>query len=94
MKLLEDEKTVPDKNEELSDNNTIRITNESEETVEEATEVESSVNITAEEILASYDNIVEKIVTEQETIPFETVTKDVSSGASQKQDKVVQEGKK
>ena len=91
--LLEDEKTVPDKNEELSDNNTIRITNESEETVEEATEVESSVNITAEEILASYDNIVEKIVTEQETIPFETVTKDVSSGASQKQDKVVQEGK-
>ena len=91
--LLEDEKTVPDKNEELSDNNTIRITNESEETVEEATEVESSVNVTAEEILASYDNIVEKIVTEQETIPFETVTKDVSSGASQKQDKVVQEGK-
>ena len=91
--LLEDEKTVPDKNEELSDNNTIRITNESEETVEEATEVESSVNITAEEILASYDNIVEKIVTEQETILFETVTKDVSSGASQKQDKVVQEGK-
>ena len=91
--LLEDEKTVPDKNEELSDNNTIRITKESEETVEEATEVESSVNITAEEILASYDNIVEKIVTEQETIPFETVTKDVSSGASQKQDKVVQEGK-
>lgn len=91
--LLEDEKTVPDKNEELSDNNTIRITKESEETVEEATEVESSVNVTAEEILASYDNIVEKIVTEQETIPFETVTKDVSSGASQKQDKVVQEGK-
>lgn len=91
--LLEDEKTVPDKNSELTDNKTIRITKETEEVVEEAEEVESSQNITAEEVLASYDNIVEKIVTEQVKIPFETVKKDVSSGASQKQDKVVQEGK-
>lgn len=91
--LLEDEKTVPDKNSELTDNKTIRITKETEEVVEEAEEVESSQNITAEEVLASYDNIVEKIVTEQLKIPFETVKKDVSSGASQKQDKVVQEGK-
>ncbi len=91
--LLEDEKTVPDKNSELTDNKTIRITKETEEVVEEAEEVESSQNITAEEVLASYDNIVEKIITEQVKIPFETVKKDVSSGASQKQDKVVQEGK-
>ena len=91
--LLEDEKTVPDKNSELTDNKTIRITKETEEVVEEAEEVESSQNITAEEILASYDNIVEKIVTEQVKIPFETVKKDVSKGSSQKQDKVVQEGK-
>lgn len=91
--LLEDEKTVPDKNSELTDNKTIRITKESEEIVEEAEEVESSQNITAEEVLASYDNIVEKIVTEQVKIPYETVKKDVSSGASQKQDKVVQQGK-
>ena len=77
--LLEDEKTVPDKNSELTDNKTIRITKETEEVVEE--------------VLASYDNIVEKIITEQVKIPFETVKKDVSSGASQKQDKVVQEGK-
>lgn len=91
--LLEDEKTVPDKNSEITDNKTIRITKETEEVVEEAEEVESSQNITAEEVLASYDNIVEKIITEQVKIPFETVKKDVSSGASQKQDKVVQEGK-
>lgn len=91
--LLEDEKTVPDKNSELTDNKTIRITKETEEVVEEAEEVESSQNITAEEVLASYDNIVEKIIIEQVKIPFETVKKDVSSGASQKQDKVVQEGK-
>ena len=91
--LLEDEKTVPDKNSELTDNKTIRITKETEEVVEEAEEVESSQNITAEEVLASYDNIVEKIVTEQVKIPFETVKKDVSSGSKQKQDKVVQQGK-
>ena len=91
--LLEDEKTVPDKNSELTDNKTIRITIETEEVVEEAEEVENSQNITAEEVLASYDNIVEKIVTEQVKIPFETVKKDVSSGSKQKQDKVVQQGK-
>lgn len=91
--LLEDEKTVPDKNSELTDNKTIRITKETEEVVEEAEQVESSQNITAEEVLASYDNIVEKRVTEQVKIPFETVKKDVSSGSKQKQDKVVQQGK-
>lgn len=91
--LLEDEKTVPDKNSELTDNKTIRITKDTEEVVEEAEEVENSQNITAEEVLASYDNIVEKIVTEQVKIPFETVKKDVSSGSKQKQDKVVQQGK-
>lgn len=91
--LLEDEKTVPDKNSELTDNKTIRITKETEEVVEEAEEVENSQNITAEEVLASYDNIVEKMVTEQVKIPFETVKKDVSSGSKQKQDKVVQQGK-
>ena len=91
--LLEDEKTVPDKNSELTDNKTIRITKETEEVVEEAEEVENSQNITAEEVLASYDNIVEKIVIEQVKIPFETVKKDVSSGSKQKQDKVVQQGK-
>lgn len=91
--LLEDEKTVPDKNSELTDNKTIRITKETEEVVEEAEEVENSQNITAEEVLASYDNIVEKIVTEQVKIPFETVKKDVSSCSKQKQDKVVQQGK-
>lgn len=91
--LLEDEKTVPDKNSELTDNKTIRITKETEEVVEEAEEAENSQNITAEEVLASYDNIVEKIVTEQVKIPFETVKKDVSSGSKQKQDKVVQQGK-
>ena len=91
--LLEDEKTVPDKNSELTDNKTIRITKETEEVVEEAEEVENSQNITAEEVLASYDNIVEKIVTEQVKIPFETVKKDVSSCSKQKQDIVVQQGK-
>ena len=35
-----------------------------------------------EEILDSYSPIIEKIVTEQEEIPFETVTKDVSNGST------------
>ena len=48
--------------------------------------------VTIEEILQSYDSIVEKIIKEQITIPYETVTKDVSTGTGTKQDKVVQKG--
>ncbi len=92
--LLEDEKVTPDTSEELSDNNTITISKESEELVddEEAEVIERSSEITAEEILDSYSEIVEKIVVEKEKIPYETITKDVSSGSGKKQNSVIQEG--
>lgn len=90
--LAEDEKAVPDLEEELSDNNTIKIIQKTEEEIELPDVVESSEDVTAEEILSSYDTITEKIEVEKVTIPYETVTKNVATGTGAKQDKVVQYG--
>lgn len=92
--LLEDEKVTPDTTEEISDNNTIIISKESEEiiTEEESEVIETSSEITAEEILDSYSEIIEKIVVEEETIPYETITKDISTGSGSKQNTVIQQG--
>lgn len=82
--VLEDEKVVPSLEEELSDNKTITITKGSKE--------EKKENISAEEILQSYTQIVEKIITEEIEIPYETITKDISNGSYATQNRVVQTG--
>ena len=87
--LLEDEKVTPDTTEELSDNNTIIISKESED----VEKVEKSSEVSTDDILNNYSKIIEKIVVEKETIPYETITKDVTTGSGTKQDRVVQEGK-
>ena len=84
--VLDGESVTPDIDEELSDNKTITIT-------KGATEADTDDNyMSAEEILASYTQIVEKVVTEEVEIPFETVTKDVSNGSSTTQNRVIQKG--
>ena len=87
--LLENEKVTPKASEELSDNNTIIISTENIEVTEK---VEKSSEITAEEVLDNYSKIVEKIVVEEEKIPYETITKDVTTGSGAKQDSVIQKG--
>ena len=89
--LLEDEKVTPSLSEEISDNNTIIISNENEN-IEVSEVIEKSTDVTTEDVLNNYSKIVEKIVVEKETIPYETVTKDVTTGSGKKQDKVVQKG--
>ena len=84
--VLDGESVTPAIDEELSDNKTITIT-------KGATEANTDEDyMSAEEILASYTQIVEKVVTEEVEIPFETVTKDVSNGSSTTQNRVVQNG--
>ena len=84
--VLEGENVTPGIDEELSDYKTITIT-------KGASESKSDEDyMSAEEILASYTQIVEKIVTEEVEIPYETVTKDVSNGSSSTQNRVVQKG--
>lgn len=89
--LLPDEKVVPNQEEELSDNHTIRILKQDEEVEELAEESNEEINV---DLLLeeNYAPIVEKIITEQEIIPYETITKDVSGSSESKQDKVVQQG--
>ena len=89
--LLEDEKVTPDTSEELSDNNTIIISKESEN-IEISEIIEKSSDITEEDVLDNYTAIVEKIVVEEEKIPYETITKDVTTGSGTKQDRVIQQG--
>ena len=84
--VLDGESVTPSIDEELSDNKTITIT-------KGATEANTDEDyMSAEEILASYTQIVEKVVTEEVEIPYETVTKDVSNGSSTTQNRVVQNG--
>lgn len=91
--LLPEESVYPSKESKLSDNNTIRISKEKIEEPVVATETVSSEDVTVENLLASYDSIVEKIEVIQETIPYETITKDVSNSSSTTREKVVQNGK-
>lgn len=84
--VLEGESVTPDINSELSDNKTITITKGTKLAEEEQS------YMSAEEILASYTHIVEKVVTQEIEIPFETVTKDISNGGESTQDRVVQVG--
>lgn len=89
--LLEDEKVTPNADEELSDNKTIVISQSGETTVV-SPEIENSSNITTEDVLQNYSTIVEKMVTEKVNIPYETITRDVSTSSGTKQDSVVQQG--
>lgn len=89
ISLEEDEVAVPGLEEEISENKTIRIVNETDAILEKA---EEEKVISSEEILSSYGTIVEKLVTEQEVIPFETITKE-ATGEGTKQNKVIKKGK-
>lgn len=84
--ILDGETVTPDIDSDLTDNKTIIIKKGEKQEQAEA------LYFSAEEILQSYTSIVEKIVTVQEEIPFETITKDVSNGNESTQDRVVQQG--
>lgn len=90
--LLEEENVIPSLDGNIADNNTIRITKD--EVINTTTEVvQTSSDITAEQLIAeNYDNIVEKIVVETASIPYETETKDLSTGTAAKQEVVKQKG--
>lgn len=91
--LLPEESVIPNKDSDLSDNKTIKISKDEMQTVKIAETSENSDNITVDSLLKSYEAIVEKIETVQEVIPYETITKDVSENDSNKRETVVQQGK-
>lgn len=91
--LLPEESVIPSKDSELTDNKTIRISKEEVKEVIVAEEIVSSEDVTIDTLLQEYDSIIEKIVTVQEEIPYETITKDVSDSATSKKETVIQKGK-
>ena len=88
----DDEKVTPSLDDDITDRNKIVITNKSEQEVQIAKLSESGVETSLNDILKSYSPIMEKIVVEQETIPYETITKDVSQGSEDTKNKVIQQG--
>ena len=93
--LLDNEVVIPSLESNISDNKTIKITTENNiNNVKTAETVETSNNeVTAEQLLEqNYNNVVEKIITEQTAIPFETETKDLSTGNAGKKEVVKQNG--
>ncbi len=91
--VLPEESVIPDINSSISDNKTIRITTESNLATKTTEVVEESSDVTVESLLEeNYNNVVEKLVVEQNVIPFETETKDVSTGKGSKKEVVKQKG--
>ena len=91
--VLEDnQKTIPDLNEEISSGQSIQITDKSYNEVQIAKISEEGAQTSLDELLENYAPITEKIVVEQVTIPYETVTKN-SETSGDTTNKVLQEGK-
>lgn len=90
--ILEDNETVtPGLEEDIDGKNLIVISAIGSEPVKKAEEINTEVK--TEEIIKQYENITEKIVTVIEKIPFETITKDVSRGSKDTENKVIQYGR-
>lgn len=87
--VLPEEYIYPELESEIGENKTITISKE-EIKQQEIAVAEETREI--DKLLQEYEPIVEKIVTLQEEIPFETITKDVSNGASSTQNKVITQG--
>ena len=91
--LLPEENAIPNFDANISDNKTIRIIKENINTVQVSENVETSDSVTVQKLLEeNYNNIVEKVIIEQTTIPFETETKDLSTGNGDKKEVVKQKG--
>ena len=91
--LEENQKTIPDLNTEISAGQNIKITDKSYNEVQIAKISEEGVATSLEQLLENYAPITEKIVVEQVTIPYETITKNSTSDTDNTTNKVLKEGK-
>ncbi|MBQ3409647.1 MAG: G5 domain-containing protein [Clostridia bacterium] len=88
--VLPTENVIPPLNEDISDNNTIKIIQNNESTI--VLEEEEPESLSVESVLEDYNSVTEKIVKEKVTIPYETETNDKSTGDGEKIEKVTQNG--
>lgn len=87
--LEENQKTIPDYDNEITSSGIIQIVDITYEEVE----IANADVLELDELLASYESVTEKIVVEEVVIPFETTTRELSTTTtSSTTNSVVQEG--
>ena len=91
--ILPEEIVVPALEEEITDKKVIKISKAEDLKLETTVASSENQKIELDNLLQNYAPITEKIVTVEEIIPFETITKDISSGSGDKTNKVLQSGK-
>ncbi len=91
--LDENQKTIPEANEQVTAGAVIKIVDKSYNEVQIAKVSEEGVQTTLEDLLNNYAPITEKVVTEQVEIPYETVTKNSAGTSTNTTNKVLQQGK-
>lgn len=91
--LEENQKTIPESEEEIKSGSIIKIVDKSYNEVQIAEVSEEGVEATLEQLLNNYAPITEKIVTEQVEIPYETITKNTTGTTTNTTNKVLQQGK-
>ena len=87
--LLDNEYVYPSMDSNIDATKTITISKQEKQNIVVSEEVQ---NISTEQILGNYVAITEKIIIEQEEIPFETITKDISTSNTETSNKVIQQG--
>ena len=91
--IEENQKTIPEDSEEVKAGTIIKIVDKSYNEVQIAKVSEEGVNTTIEQLLNNYAPITEKIVTEEEEIPFETITQNTAGTNANTTNKVIQQGR-
>lgn len=91
--LEENQKTIPDLDSEIIAGEIIKITDKTYQEVQIAKISEKGVETSLNQLLESYAPITEKIVVEQKTIPYETITKNTTNATEGSTNKVLQQGK-
>ena len=90
--LEENQKTIPDIQDEITAGQSIKIIDKSYQEVQIAKISEEGVQTSLDQLLENYAPITEKIIVEQETIPYETVTKNTTEATEGTNNKVLQQG--
>ena len=90
----DNQKTIPEETEEVKIGSIIKIVDKSYNEVQIAKVSEEGAEATLDQLLNNYAPIIEKIVTEQVEIPFETITKNTAGTTTNKTNKVLQQGRK
>ena len=91
--VLPDENVVPNEESQIDENNTITITKISDSQTDIVKLAEENSEVSIEQLLGNYSPIIERIITEQIAIPYETITKNVTQGSADTTTKVLEEGK-